>query len=137
MVEKYSAYDSGPEVTDAWIASAEMDRTTAYVIRGRAFREQSDTDLLSQWKAAFEAFAEDLGCRSKAMAESDLKSEVLLRGLVPPFGEVQDALNLLSLTFESAMAKLAAERPDELRRLETGLMQMVDRFQQDPNRGQN
>ncbi len=121
-----SEFDTAAVTT--WIQSCEMDRTNAYLTRGRVHAGLTDADLINRWKAGFHALVADPTSEAARVGESDLKSEIDLRGLQAPFEEVEQALNELAQCFADGVARMQAEDPAELARCEDKITQAVDEF---------
>ena len=121
-----SEFDTAAVTT--WIQSCELDRTQAYLTRGRVHAGLTDADLIDRWKAAFHALVADPASEAARAGESDLKSEIDLRGLQAPFDEVAQALNELAQRFAAGVARLQAGDPAKLARCEDKITQAVDEF---------
>lgn len=78
--------------TVAWIKGSEMDRAVTYVERGRSHQSLSNAELFERWKFAATEVARDMISEENRAVENDLKAEIDLRGLVPPWEAVKDVL---------------------------------------------
>ena len=112
----------------AWIQSAEIDRSTAYLHRGRAYAALADGDLLERWKSAFRGLVADPGSERALVTASDLKSEINLRGQEAPFGEVAEALEDLNARFISEIERLQIEDPVQLAEYDRAITRAIDTF---------
>ncbi len=112
----------------AWMRSCELDRTQAYLTRGRVHAGLTDADLIDRWKAAFHALVADPASEAARVGESDLKSEIDLRGLQAPFEEVEQALNELAQRFADSVARMQEEDPVQLAACEREIAEVVDEF---------
>jgi hypothetical protein len=61
----------------------EMDETSDYVARGRAFKGREDAEVIDLWVAAFEKLFITRGPEAKLMVD-DLQAELRLRKIEPP-----------------------------------------------------
>lgn len=102
----------------AWIKGSEMDRAVAYVHRGRAHFSLSDAELFERWKAAVAEVARDWVSEENRAVENDLKAEIDLRGLAPPWDAVKDVLADALKRFTEHVGRMQREDPDRLARLE-------------------
>ena len=125
------------EALSAWMKSCELDRTQAYLTRGRVHAGLTDADLIDRWKAAFHALVAEPASEAARVGESDLKSEIDLRGLQAPFEEVEQALNELAQRFADGVAQLAAQAPAYLAAFDREITQTIDAFQVDKQRSEN
>jgi hypothetical protein len=78
-----------PAVTAASLI--EMDETSDYVARGRAFEGREDTEVIDLWVAAFEKLFITRGPEAKLMV-GDLQAELRLRKLEPPEDRIKTIL---------------------------------------------
>ena len=121
-----SEFDTAAVTT--WIQSCEMDRTRDYLTRGRVHGGLTDVDLIDRWKSAFRGLVADPTSEAARARESDLKSEIDLRGLQAPFEEMEQALNELAQRLADGIARMQAEDPAELARCEDEIGQAVNGF---------
>ncbi|MDE2467147.1 MAG: hypothetical protein KGO02_26055 [Alphaproteobacteria bacterium] len=112
----------------AWMQSCELDRTQAYLTRGRVHAGLTDADLIDRWKAAFHALVADPASEAARVGESDLKSEIDLRGLQAPFKDVEQALNELAQRFADGVARLQEEDPVQLAACDREIVRIVSDF---------
>jgi hypothetical protein len=61
----------------------EMDETSDYVARGRAFKGPQDAEVIDLWVAAFEKLFITRGPEAKLMVD-DIQAELRLRKIEPP-----------------------------------------------------
>ena len=111
-----------------WIQSCEMDRTNAYITRGRVLAWLTDADLIDRWKAAFYALVADPTSEAARVGEIDLKAEIDLRGFQAPFEEVSEALDDLTNRLVDGITRLQTEDPAELSKREHEVARAVDEF---------
>lgn len=121
----------------AWIKSAEMDRSADYLLRGRLHAEVPEKALIERWTAAAKAMCLEPWSEDRRLAESDLKSELELRGLDAPFQDLQVELELFSQRFREATERLRRENPASLARLEAKLAAMIGTFEVGKGASQN
>jgi hypothetical protein len=69
----------------------EMDETSDYVARGRAFKGREDVEVLDLWVAAFEKLFATRTAEAKLMV-NDLQAELQLRKIEPPEDRIKTIL---------------------------------------------
>lgn len=97
-----------------WVQSESMDEIAGYASRGRKYAELSNDEAVSQWVQAFRSLANDFVKSPWWHIQSDLTSELSLRGLEPPYEMVREDIEKLSkgLT-EAAESNLGNEAAGE------------------------
>jgi hypothetical protein len=94
----------------SWVQSEAVDGTAAYAARGRKYAGLSDEEARSQWVNAFRALANDFVKSPWWHIQSDLRSELELRGLEPPYRLVQEDLVKLSNGLNAEVENGAGDR---------------------------
>jgi hypothetical protein len=112
----------------AWMRSCEIDRTADYLRRGRQYAALLDEELIRLWKTAFHDLVANPGSEEVRLYESDLKSEIGLRGKVAPMDEVATALDELTQNFVNGIERLQAESPEQLAACDREIRQRVGEF---------
>jgi hypothetical protein len=69
----------------------EMDETSDYVARGRAFKGREDAEVIDLWVAAFEKLFATRTAEARLMVE-DLSAELRLRKIEPPADRIRTIL---------------------------------------------
>ena len=121
-----SEFDTAAVTT--WIQSCEMDRTRDYLTRGRVHGGLTDVDLIDRWKAAFLALVAEPTSEAARVGESELKSEIDLRGMHAPFEEVEQALDELTNRLIDGIARLQRDDPAQLATCDRGVTQALADF---------
>ena len=86
--------DDNPALAEAYLQHELMNKTKAYLDRGRRFAQLDVTQLADRWIAVFTAyFAQHY--RKQGDEMDDLAAELRLRGLDPPFDAVSAEISKL------------------------------------------
>jgi len=87
----------------AFLQNSQLERNAAYAGRGRAYRNLSDGELRVKWAAAYTAYAEVPSDQERRRLQSDLGSEIDLRGLELPLSMVPEAWAQIKARVSSAI----------------------------------
>lgn len=102
---------------EAWLVSEQANAAADYAARGRKHQTLSADELIGAWVQAFRSLATKFQDRDSRIAEADLKSELLLRKIEPPYDVVKDDLDRLTNSAADAIDKLKAEDPGHFDRV--------------------
>jgi len=119
-----------------WLESNRIDRVANYVQRGRKNKGLSNDALFEEWKQAMRSMAKDPHDSKLRALEQDLASEIEVRGLVAPYAEVKDAIELLVSRAEEQYRKVQ-EDPEEYERVNEELEQDLAEFKEKRDRSRN
>jgi hypothetical protein len=96
----------------------------------------SNDALFEEWKQAMRSMAKDPHDSKLRALEQDLASEIEVRGLVAPYAEVKDAIELLVSRAEEQYRKVQ-EDPEEYERVNEELEQDLAEFKEKRDRSRN
>jgi outer membrane murein-binding lipoprotein Lpp len=111
----------------AFIESNKVDRVADYARRGRQHSRLSDDALVAAWKTAFQAMASDPHSAELRAVESDLDSEISLRGLANPIEDVSEAVQTL-VSKVSALDQEMKANPEEYASSKAELAKDLEEF---------
>ncbi|WP_338830166.1 hypothetical protein [Bradyrhizobium sp. 27S5] len=102
---------------EAWLASEQANEAAEYAARGRKHQSLSIDDLIAAWVQAFRRLAAKFQDGNLRIAEVDLRSELLLRNIDPPYDLVKDELGRLTNAAADAIEELQLEDPGHFDRV--------------------
>ena len=110
-----------------FLQSDAVDKTANYAQRGRKYGGLSPDDLRQAWIAAFKGMAADPSDKASYDAQNDLEAETSLRGIKPPYDQVQAELEqYISTAF--ARFETLKEHPDSLKAANAGLLLDFEKY---------
>jgi hypothetical protein len=112
----------------AFLAADRMEKTRAYVERGRLFSRLDQEALEARWIQTFEATAADPSTENRAL-NNDLSSEFELRSLEPPYGKVKDAIDLFAAKAAAAMAEIQQSDPARHEEIQLDLLAEFEEYE--------
>ncbi|WP_213741906.1 hypothetical protein [Bradyrhizobium sp. dw_411] len=92
-----------------WIQSERIDDVAEYAARGRKYAALSDEEAKSQWVHAFQSLANDFVKSQWWQIQIDLSAELELRGLEPPYEQVLEDIEKLSIGLNAAIESKAGD----------------------------
>ena len=92
------------------IANWDMQRTESYVERGRQFEKATAEDLQTLFVQAFRDWRANLWGDGRRSRVADVSAEYTLRGVVPPYALVEDALLEIGSKVVAGVALLDAPK---------------------------
>lgn len=120
----------------SFIESGQIDKIADYAKRGRLYAQLTDGELSEDWRQAVRVMAKDPFSFEPRRIEDDLRAEINLRGLQPPFDSVKEA-------FEEFISKVGEfheelkKRPDDYQRANEELVRDIDEFKASRERSKN
>src|SRR3954452_5676708 len=94
------------EDTETLRANMTSDRIGDYAARGRKHQHLEDQMLVLEWVLAVREMADDVRDYKKKAIEDDLKSEMQMRGMEPPFELVRNELDRYCAEFDKAIEEM-------------------------------
>ena len=102
---------------EAWLVSEQANEAAEYAARGRKHQSLSTNDLTGAWVQAFRRLAAKFQDGDLRIDEVDLRSELLLRNIDPPYDLVKDDLGRLTNAAADAIEELQLEDPGHFDRV--------------------
>jgi hypothetical protein len=95
----------------SWLASSDADYTTDYLNRGRPYGALSVDELSAQWVTSFREIAANIQNIKARFLNSELKYEMDLRSIKPPYGLVRNEFNTIVSATSAFFEQLKEEDP--------------------------
>ena len=90
----------------SWISSQAAARSSDYAARGRKHQHLGTDQVVDAWIGAFRSMASNVRDQKMRAIEEDLKAELLLRGIEPPYDMVREAFELFIAEADRAIAEM-------------------------------
>lgn len=120
-----------------WASSGSTDRVALYAGRGRQHQHITDIKLNATWVLAFERLANDFANSKLREEEGDLKSEMTLRKMEPPYEQVKEALEQYIEKTTKLLKAIEKNDPTKYRELNADMEADISQFKSDRDRPQN
>jgi hypothetical protein len=111
----------------AYLESLRLEATAGYVRRGRLLAELDDEQLRGRWVRLFKLWIADQGSGPFHQEREAIESELLLRGLVPPFERVPGELAVMREKWQ-AYTDVLLKDPERIEQMEQSLNARLDAF---------
>ena len=117
----------------SWLASCDADYTADYLNRGRSYGALSVDELSAQWVISFREIAADIQNAKARSLNSELKYEMDLRLIKPPYDLVRDELNTIAAATAAFFEQLKREDPVRYDEIEVEVQRGLDAFKKTRN----
>ena len=126
-------HDSTKNDVLSWLASSDADYTADYLNRGRPYGARSVDELSAQWVTSFREIAADIQNTKARSLNSELKYEMDLRLIKPPYDLVRDELNTIAAATAAFFEQLKEEDPVRYDKIEVEVQRDLDGFKKTRN----
>ena len=117
----------------SWLASSDADYTTDYLNRGRPYGALSVDELSAQWVTSFREIAANIQNIKARFLNSELKYEMDLRSIKPPYGLVRNEFNTIVSATSAFFEQLKEEDPVRYDEIEAEVQRELDAFKKTRN----
>jgi hypothetical protein len=120
------------DIVEAWAENERMERLQDYLKRGRKLADVPLEELRTRWMALIREEAENTDAFDHG-EEQDIRSEMAVRKVEPPFDLVRDALDAMKAKAKERWAKVQHD-PSRALQFELELRRKLARFEADSRR---
>jgi hypothetical protein len=120
------------DIVEAWAENERMERLQDYLKRGRKLADAPLEELRTRWMALIREEAENTDAFDHG-EEQDIRSEMAVRKVEPPFDLVRDALDAMKAKAKERWAKVQHD-PSRALQFELELRRKLARFEADSRR---
>jgi hypothetical protein len=99
---------------EAFLQNRALEKAQAYADRGRRHAQMPTTELTDAWVVAFKVWANDYQNPLLRGLLDDLESELVLRGIAPPYERAKTAADTLRTIARELIGNLTPEEHDRL-----------------------
>jgi hypothetical protein len=117
----------------SWLASSDADYTADYLNRGRPYGALSADELSARWVTSFREIAADIQNIKARYLNSELKYEMDLRSIKPPYDLVRDEFNTIAARTAAFFEQLKEEDPVRYDEIEVEVQRNLDAFKKTRN----
>ena len=126
-------HDSTKNDVLSWLASCDADYTADYLNRGRPYGALSVDELAARWVTSFREIAADIQNIKARSLNSELKYEMDLRSIKPPYDLVRDEFNTIVAATAAFFEQLKVEDPVRYDEIATEVQRDLDAFKKTRN----
>ena len=109
---------------EMFLASQQLDQIADYASRGRVHERLTDQQLAKNWINAIRQRAHASSNEQREAIESDLKAELQLRRIEPPYDQVKLELDRIEADISSRLEKMKRDDP-------RAVVEIAEEFEQD------